>query len=294
VTQRARQLLEEPLLDAAALDLAAASRLTYVLRQTFRYDYDRPVHDLRQRLVVVPAARHGSARRLLAGLTASAPDAVVVSRRHRTGTVVVTAELDVVPESVEFTLEAVVERRGAYRDHQLPVAAASHPRWLRPTRLTAADDAVRALAAPLRGGHPLDVAEAACVAVHAAMPYEYGVTSPRTTASEALAAGRGVCQDHAHVMLAILRSAGVAARYVSGHLLGEGGTHAWVEVLVPDGDGTRAVAMDPCNGCRVDARYLTVATGRDYLDVAPTSGSYSGDAVGRLTATKRVGLAEAA
>jgi transglutaminase-like putative cysteine protease len=95
-------------------------------------------------------------------------------------------------------------------------------------------------------------------------------------------------------MLAVCREAGVPARYVSGHLLGEGGTHAWVEVLVADGDITRAVALDPCNGCRVDARYLTVATGRDYADVAPTSGTYSGPARGRLTATKQVGLADAA
>jgi transglutaminase-like putative cysteine protease len=84
---------------------------------------------------------------------------------------------------------------------------------------------------------------------HAALPYEFGVTSTRTTAAEALAA---------------------------------------------DGDVTRAVALDPCNGCRADARYLTVATGRDYADVAPTSGTYSGPARGRLTATKQVGLAEAA
>lgn len=294
MTQRARQLLEQPLLDAAALDLTAASRLTYVLRQTFRYEYDRPAFAVRQRLVVVPTARHGSARRLLGGLTSSAPDAVVVSRRHRTGTVVATADLPVVPESVEFTLTAVVERRGAYRDHVLPATAVRDPRWLRPTRLTATDAALTALAEPWRGRHPLEVGEEVCALVHTAMPYEYGVTSTRTTAAEALAAGRGVCQDHAHVMLAVCRGAGVPVRYVSGHLLGEGGTHAWVEVLVPDGEATRAVAFDPCNGCRADARYLTVATGRDYLDVAPTSGSYRGDAVGRLTATKRLGLTEAA
>jgi transglutaminase-like putative cysteine protease len=207
---------------------------------------------------------------------------------------VATADVPVVPESVEFTVAAVVERRGAYRDHVLPASAVKDPRWLRPTRLTVADAALMSLAEPMRGRHPLEVGEEVCALVHTAMPYEYGVTSTRTTAAEALAGGRGVCQDHAHVMLAVCRAAGVPARYVSGHLLGDGGTHAWVEVLVPDGDATRAVAFDPCNGSRADARYLTVATGRDYTDVAPTSGTYSGDAIGRLTATKRVGLAEAA
>jgi hypothetical protein len=54
------------------------------------------------------------------------------------------------------------------------------------------------------------------------------------------------------------------------------------------------VALDPCNGCGADPRYLTVATGRDYADVAPVSGSYHGSAVGRLTARQQVGIAEAA
>jgi transglutaminase-like putative cysteine protease len=294
VSQRVQALLGRPLLDAAGVDVRTAERLTYVLRQTFRYDYDQPALGLRQRLVVVPPARHGSARRLLHRLTVSSAQAVVVSRRHRTGNVVAVVDLPLVRRSVEFRLQAVVERHGPYRDHDLPRDAAADPRWLRPTRLTAADDAVRGLAGGLHGKHPLETAEEVCARVHAALPYEFGVTSTRTTAAEALAAGRGVCQDQAHVMLAVCREAGVPARYVSGHLLGEGGTHAWVEVLVADGDITRAVALDPCNGCRVDARYLTVATGRDYADVAPTSGTYSGPARGRLTATKQVGLADAA
>ena len=124
--------------------------------------------------------------------------------------------------------------------------------------------------------------------MHDAITYEYGVTTVDTTAAEALADGRGVCQDSAHVMIALCRASGLPARYVSGHLLGEGGTHAWVEVVVADPEGARAVAFDPCNGRRADRAYLTVATGRDYTDVAPTSGTYVGAARGTLTATKRV------
>jgi transglutaminase-like putative cysteine protease len=70
-----------------------------------------------------------------------------------------------------------------------------------------------------------------------------------------------------------------------------------VAAASPDPSGTRwarAVAFDPCNGCRADARYLTVATGRDYADVAPTSGSYRGEARGSLTTSKQVGLTAAA
>jgi transglutaminase-like putative cysteine protease len=92
-------------------------------------------------------------------------------------------------------------------------------------------------------------------------------------------------------MIALCRAIGLPARYVSGHLLGEGGTHAWVEVIVANAAGARAVAFDPCHGRRAGRDYLTVATGRDYSDVAPTSGTYVGAARGTLTATKRVDVA---
>jgi len=130
--------------------------------------------------------------------------------------------------------------------------------------------------------------------VHSAISYEYGVTSVRTTAAEALAGGRGVCQDSAHVMLALCHLAGLPARYVSGHLLGQGGTHAWVEVITARAQDAVAVAFDPCNGRRTGSGYVTVATGRDYADVAPTSGSYIGMSRGRLTTDRRVGVIAAA
>ncbi len=140
----------------------------------------------------------------------------------------------------------------------------------------------------MAGQDMLDTADRFCSYVHEAISYAHGVTSVITTAAEALAGGQGVCQDAAHVMIALCRAVGLPARYVSGHLLGEGGTHAWVEVIVADAGAARAVALDPCNGCRVGVSYLTVATGRDYADVAPTSGTYMGAARSTLTATKQV------
>jgi transglutaminase-like putative cysteine protease len=89
-------------------------------------------------------------------------------------------------------------------------------------------------------------------------------------------------------MIALCRAAGLPARYVSGHMLGEGGTHAWVEVILAHATGARAVAFDPCNGRPAGRDYITVATGRDYTDVAPTSGTYVGAARGTLTTAKRV------
>ena len=172
------------------------------------------------------------------------------------------------------------------------------PRLLRPTRLTAANDHLRTLASRIAaesaGEAPEDIAVRVSDAVSRAMTYSPGITSVITTAAEALAAGQGVCQDYAHVMLALCRVLNLPARYVSGHLLGQGGTHAWVEVIVPRGDHAEAVALDPCNRRRTDGGYLTIATGRDYRDVAPTSGCYYGDSAGRLTAARRVDVLDAA
>ena len=87
------------------------------------------------------------------------------------------------------------------------------------------------------GGWGAGVAALVGSRVHDHFAYEWGVTGVETTAAEAWAAVRGVCQDYAHCMVAISRLCGLPARYVSGHLLGDGGTHAWVEVLVQDDAG---------------------------------------------------------
>jgi transglutaminase-like putative cysteine protease len=94
-------------------------------------------------------------------------------------------------------------------------------------------------------------------------------------------------------MLALCRLLGIPARYVSGHLVGAGGTHAWVEVLasVP-GRKVEILAWDPTHDRPADLRYLTVAVGRDYNDVAPVSGTYCGQHAGSLSAARRVSVAQ--
>jgi transglutaminase-like putative cysteine protease len=291
-----QNLGEAELLDHQALDLDAASRVSYVLQQSFRYDYDEPVRALRQRLVIVPPPRHGAQYRRAHALFVGGAPAQRRIRHDSRGNVVAALSADRVERSVEFRLTALVERVRADDPVRLPRAALSRPGLLRPTRLTAADDRLRELGARLTepGDTPLERAGRICHGVHQVMTYSDGATSVGTTAADALAGGAGVCQDFAHVMLAVCHLAGVPARYVSGHLLGQGGTHAWVEVVVPDGPQARAVALDPCNDVRAGSGYLTVATGRDYADVAPTSGSYVGTSRGRLTARRRVGVLSAA
>ena len=93
-----------------------------------------------------------------------------------------------------------------------------------------------------------------------------------------IAAGRGVCQDFAHVFVALCRLHGVAARYVSGWMFeadrdGPVESHAWAEVNIP---GVGWVEEDPTHVGEVSDRYVRIACGRDYLDVVPIKGTYVG------------------
>jgi len=289
-------LLSAPVLDHRGLDLDAADRITYLLRQRFRYVYSDAVTSLRQRLVIVPPPRHGDQYRRQHKLDVSGATAARRVRRDGQGNVVTWLRADTVAREIEFQLTALVERVRGDGPAAASGAALSDPGLLRPTRLTAADDRIRELASEVAdpADAPLDQAARICQRVHEAIGYQFGVTSVETTAAQALAGGHGVCQDFAHVMLAVCHVIGMPARYVSGHLLGQGGTHAWVEVLTPQGSQAAAIAFDPCNGRRADNGYLTIATGRDYSDVAPASGSYVGASGNTLTTSRQLGVLSAA
>lgn len=294
------RVLDSPLLDPASTDLARADRVQYLLEQRFTYEYDQPIHDLHHRLVVVPPVRHGEQFRRAHRLTV---DGAEVRRRSRSdghGNPVVVLAARTVERRLDLALLAVLERVSGSGPALLAPGTLDDPRWRQPTRLTRPSLELHALAYAASSGirEPAEQAAALCRATFEAMRYEYGVTAIDTTAAEALTVGRGVCQDYAHVMIAMCHAVGIAARYVSGHLIGQGGTHAWVEVAVVKGGSVELIALDPCNDRLADRRYLTIATGRDYRSVAPTSGRFtaSGTAAvtGRLTTSRRVGVLRAA
>jgi transglutaminase-like putative cysteine protease len=287
-----QQLLHAPVLDHHNVDLDGADRVTYLLEQSFRYDYPRPVHRLRHRLVALPPARHGNQHLRAHRLDVHGAAARREIRRDARGNTVVRLRAERVERSVQFRVGALLERVHSDGPVRLPADALTDPRHLRATRLTAPDPRLRELARELSRGQatPLELAGQICQTVHSAMTYQYGVTSVHTSAADALAVERGVCQDSAHIMLAICHLLALPARYVSGHLLGQGGTHAWVEVVIPHADHAVAMPFDPGNGVPASARYLTVATGRDYSDVSPTSGSYLGASGGRLTTNRRAAV----
>lgn len=108
--------------------------------------------------------------------------------------------------------------------------------------------------------------------VHRHIAYTPHVTNVDTTALEAFRLRQGVCQDYAHLMVALCRTAGFAARYVCGLMLGEGSTHAWVEVH----DGQCWYAFDPTNDTAVASGYIKMAHGRDALDCPVSRGTFVG------------------
>ena len=112
--------------------------------------------------------------------------------------------------------------------------------------------------------------------------YVPGSTSVASPIDDILQSGRGVCQDYAHVMIAVARSWGIPSRYVSGYLSETGqpgeqaagnATHAWVECRLPD---LGWIGFDPTNESLVDQRHVRIAVGRDYQDVSPTRGIRQG------------------
>src|SRR5580658_1484473 len=103
-------VLSAPVLDHQRLDLGAARRLRYVLEQKFRYEYDEPVRELRQRLVIVPPARHGNQYRLAHRLEVTGAPARRRVRRDADGNVVAWLAAERVSHAIEFRLAAVLER----------------------------------------------------------------------------------------------------------------------------------------------------------------------------------------
>ncbi|SDZ02217.1 Transglutaminase-like enzyme, putative cysteine protease [Jannaschia faecimaris] len=155
------------------------------------------------------------------------------------------------------------------------------PLWmfLRATDLTRRGSGTLGLVRDLRDiESPLDQLHALATAIRETVRYDTGEMDVTQTAEEAVAAGIGVCQDHAHIFVTCARLLDVPARYVSGYLRvneqdDQDATHAWAEAHI---EGLGWVGFDVSNGISPDERYVRVATGLDYSDAAPISGVRSG------------------
>ncbi|HLZ29610.1 MAG TPA: transglutaminase family protein [Chloroflexota bacterium] len=266
------------------------NRVTYTVRHHYRYVYTSPIFDVRQRLIMIPPDRHADQVLLAFDLDVRGAQGQLAIdwQTDRFGNRVCRVDAERAAQALDFEARFTVRREAG------PSPCVPHfEAGLSFTALTARDQRMQAAALDIatRASNPLERAELAHDWAARAITYQVGVTGTQTPASMALHLGRGVCQDYAHILLGVLRTLGIPCRYVSGHLLGEGPPHAWVEVLIDDA----VVAYDPTHHRRVGLNYITVATGRDFADVTSTSGVFSGAATGKLHWSKQASiLAEAA
>ncbi len=161
--------------------------------------------------------------------------------------------------------------------------------------LSQLDELIEAAAKATDGEAVSGFVEAASLLIHEKFKYVKGATHVNSSIQDSLSYGQGVCQDFAHLLLGVVRKAGLPARYVSGYLVPEsaasadakltqviGGyaSHAWAEVYIPDSGWT---GFDPTLGKPIGLQHVRVAYGRDYGDVAPVRGVYKGHAGQRLS-----------
>lgn len=242
-----------------------------------RYDYDDPVVHALQRLRLTPKATGG--QRILdwsLKLEGARRELEYDDHNHNT-TTLVSVEPGVT--AVEIVCEGVVEtddRAGVIGRH-----GGHLPLWHfeQQSPLTKPGPAMRTLIAGLDAqANRLAALHSLSARILDVVHYETGRTDSTTTGEEAVEAGRGVCQDHTHIFLGCARQLGIPARYVSGYLMMGDRTeqeagHAWAEAFVA---GLGWVGFDVANGISPDARYVRVATGRDYQAAAPITGISTG------------------
>jgi transglutaminase-like putative cysteine protease len=193
----------------------------------------------------------------------------------------------------EGTREVVVSCTGQVETEDKAGVFGRHsghlPLWafLNRTRLTDPGPRVKQLIASVErseGGMVATLHNLSAV-IREKVDYQTGATNVDTSAEEAVAAGRGVCQDHAHIFIAAARALDIPARYVSGYLMmndriEQEATHAWAEAYVQN---LGWVGFDISNQISPDPRYVRLATGRDYRDCAPITGISFGAATEDLT-----------
>ncbi|WP_129790984.1 transglutaminase family protein [Sphingosinicella sp. CPCC 101087] len=258
---------------------------------TTAYHYSEPPRRIIQLLRMVPATFAGQT--VLDWRVNVDCDARLRKARDGYGNATHMLYVDRPVESLAISVEGSVltdDKAGLVQGlpHDLPP-----PVFLRSTPLTKAGPAVERIAEATvqSAAGTLDRLHALAANLHRDIRFDTEVTSIDTSAEQACAAGHGVCQDFAHIFIAVARRLGIPSRYVSGHLFRRDGRHvqeaghAWGEAWVDDLGWT---AFDPLNGICTDDAYVRVACGLDYRDAAPVAGARSGGGDEELRVEVRV------
>ena len=197
---------------------------------------------------------------------------------------------------VEITAEGLVDCTDVGGVVQGVRCAVPNAVFLRQTAATQPNAAIRKLADAVAADTPsvLDQMHNLMKEIHAKVSFEIGATHSHTTAAEAFSDGRGVCQDHTHILVGAARSIGIPSRYVTGYLVNGDGdpstaSHAWAESLVP---GLGWVGFDAANSICPNDHYVRVAAGIDASGVTPIRGSRRGGENETMRVEVRVEIAQ--
>jgi transglutaminase-like putative cysteine protease len=246
------------------------------ISHTTEYHYDEPVPYALQRLRLTPTTQPGQTVLNWRTLVEGAVVEVSYDDHFGNRTHLVSVDADRTTFRIEASGEVDTEdKAGVFGPHQSYV-----PLWLyaRETPLSKAGKLIRELAKSATGATDLERMHTLMEIIHESVEYRPGETHAETAAEEALERGKGVCQDHAHILVSAARTLGLPARYVSGYLLTEGhpeqtASHAWADVHLA---GLGWVGFDPANKICPDGRYVRVASGLCYRDAAPVCGLVHG------------------
>lgn len=275
----------------------------YSIQHTTTFTYNEPITENIMELRKQPL--DDSYQRCLRFQLALSPKAQIYSYRDYLGNTVHHFDIPAAHSKLVIGMEAVVELRPS---PVLPAAltpeawaafndlSGEHYDMLQPSHFTEPTALVQAFANEIgltQRDDPLTLLRWLNTAIYNAIDYVPNSTSVESVVDDVLKVRAGVCQDYAHLMIALVRGLGIPCRYVSGYLYHRqehdrsvvDATHAWVEAWLPT---LGWVGFDPTNNVICAERHIRVAVGRDYADVPPTRGVFKGDAQSELSVAVQV------
>jgi transglutaminase-like putative cysteine protease len=287
-----------------------SGELQYLIRHTSRFAYSAPITESTMEVRMQP--RGDGRQRCLRFELTTQPRARVFAYQDSLGNVVHHFDIPSRHSRLWVTADAIVEMaHAATLPESLPdrvwddldEIAVSGERWhsLQPSQFARETPLLAALAEELvwqRDADPLTLMRRLNYALFHSFTYAQSETHVDSPIDDALKARAGVCQDLAHIMIALARRIGIPCRYVSGYLSSssdshdrsaEGATHAWAEAYLPT---LGWVGFDPTNDVLAAERHIRVAVGRDYADVPPTRGVFRGEAGSVLAVLVTVSLSD--
>ena len=274
--------------------------MAYSVRHITRFQYEPGVRESVMELRMQP--RTDARQRCLSFALHLTPRANAMMYRDFFGNAVHHFDIPGQHELLEVAAQAVVEvlpplvpqasAVGSWDELDARIAQSDYWEMMLPSQYAQPTELLEKLRAELeleRRGNPLELLQELNTRMYDSFEYAPNTTKVDSPIDEALASRRGVCQDFAHIMIALVRHLKIPCRYVSGYLFHEakandrspaGATHAWAEAYLGE---LGWVAFDPTNNLLGSERHIRVAIGRDYADVPPTRGVHKGEASSELS-----------